>query len=294
VSDYTIDPERYADIELKQGNHDTRADGMCLMEAVAYLVGEEHTDHPKCVDQVLGSYGRALNDTLPTTRRQELLALIPSLPGTAGEGKEYVRSVMAHRWLYRHWLPTVLDTSMAGWAHHLARRLRDLNDPIVYADTCIQLERYGIAPQPTRYHYDETSASIRITAPRQPNAEEHVVRATVVAWGLTRTSDLIPMRRWLTCGPSSLFKALHDTAFPAIAAVSYSDPGFRNRDDAGWNLVQTVLDLALTSNTAVRAEAHGIPLMETDKARHAEVLDGLRTSSIELYATMMKSPEMPR
>ena len=39
-------------------NHKAREDGMCALEAVAWLAGEPHTDHPKCVSQVIGAFVR--------------------------------------------------------------------------------------------------------------------------------------------------------------------------------------------------------------------------------------------
>jgi hypothetical protein len=52
-------------ITLKQGAHDSPTKGVCLMEAVAWMRGIAHTDHPPCVCPVLGNMGRSLNDRLP-------------------------------------------------------------------------------------------------------------------------------------------------------------------------------------------------------------------------------------
>jgi hypothetical protein len=71
-------------IKLACGSHSRREHGVCLMEAVAWFAGEEHSDHPKCVDTVLAAYGRALNDLLSRKERQILKPLIPKLVGTAG------------------------------------------------------------------------------------------------------------------------------------------------------------------------------------------------------------------
>jgi hypothetical protein len=38
---------------LSHGSHDRREDGMCLMEAVAFLAGERHSDRPVCACPVL-------------------------------------------------------------------------------------------------------------------------------------------------------------------------------------------------------------------------------------------------
>jgi hypothetical protein len=96
-----------ATITLTAGAHDYRADGTCLMEAVAWFAGEEHTDRPACVSQSLGFLGRALNDLLPHDDRQELVAAIPHLPGTADDGYDMVREYMVAEWLFRECLPVV-------------------------------------------------------------------------------------------------------------------------------------------------------------------------------------------
>jgi hypothetical protein len=118
-----IDPAKLDLITLDKGAHDTPGDGLCLMEAVAYLAGEPHTDRPKCVSPVLGAYGRALNDILPQDRRQQLIPLIPRIVGTAGDGRDESRSYMALDWLIRTYLPAWLD--LAGITEE-ARVLREL------------------------------------------------------------------------------------------------------------------------------------------------------------------------
>ena len=124
MSEFTVNPDRMAAITLKQGAHNGPDDGMCLMEAVSFLTGEEFSDNPKCVSPVLGTFGRRLNDVLPNDRRQTLLALIPSLPGTAGDGFDEARSYMALDWLIRTYLPTWLELSPA--CREDAARVREL------------------------------------------------------------------------------------------------------------------------------------------------------------------------
>ncbi len=71
------------DIRLTAGEHDSPADGLCLMEAVALFAGERHRDWPTCVCPVLIEFGRVLNDTMPDQWRTDLLLpLVPVLVGT--------------------------------------------------------------------------------------------------------------------------------------------------------------------------------------------------------------------
>jgi hypothetical protein len=108
---------------LDQGAHDSRDDGVCLLEAVAWWVDQDHSDSPPCVSPVLRTFGTKLNDVLPDGRRQQLKPLIPLLPGTAGDGLDETRSYMALDWLIRTWTPAWLD--LAGLAAE-ATALRDL------------------------------------------------------------------------------------------------------------------------------------------------------------------------
>ncbi|WP_248963582.1 hypothetical protein [Sphaerisporangium perillae] len=131
-----------ATLELGVGKHDAPGQVMCLTEAVAYLTGETHSDHPECVSPVLGSYGRKINDLLPYELRQQLKPLIPRLVGTAGDGKDGARSYLALDWLVRTYLVTWLDLYLASSTEHATRhlstedaaRLRGL-EPIVDART---------------------------------------------------------------------------------------------------------------------------------------------------------------
>jgi hypothetical protein len=108
---------------LAKGGHDTRLDGVCLLEAVAWQAGEDHTDRPVCVSPVLAAFGRSLNDVLPDAKRQELVPLVPLLPGTAGDGHDETRGYMALDWLIRGWTPAWF--SLAGLTAD-AQALRDL------------------------------------------------------------------------------------------------------------------------------------------------------------------------
>jgi hypothetical protein len=101
-------PERLtlADLDrivLKSGGHERRAlDALCVMEAVAWLAGREHTDHPPCVSTTIGAFLRSWNDTMNDGDRQILKPLIPQVIGTAGTLKqELQRSWMALDWYCR-------------------------------------------------------------------------------------------------------------------------------------------------------------------------------------------------
>ena len=87
---------------------------MCATEAIAYIAGEPHSDHPACLSYILGAFMRSWNDGLPSDaeRDQLLKPLLPLLVGTATTpADEARRGWMATDWLVREYTPTWLDLS---------------------------------------------------------------------------------------------------------------------------------------------------------------------------------------
>ncbi|MDL5159473.1 hypothetical protein [Actinomycetospora termitidis] len=117
-----------ADLTLAKGGHDDPQDGLCLLEAVAYVAGLPHSDHPACTSIVLGTFGRSLNDVLPDDLRQELRPLIPQLIGTAGDGLDERRSLMALDWLIRTYLPAWLQLAHLDEQARAVRELAQIVD----------------------------------------------------------------------------------------------------------------------------------------------------------------------
>ncbi|HEX7022762.1 MAG TPA: hypothetical protein VF171_07880, partial [Trueperaceae bacterium] len=95
-------------LTLDRGCHDSREDGVCLLEAAAWWGGEDHSDHPRCVSPVLTAYGHELNDGLDDESRQRLVPLIPRLVGTAGDGRDEARAWLAVDWIMRVQAPAWL------------------------------------------------------------------------------------------------------------------------------------------------------------------------------------------
>jgi len=89
--------ERHLEYTLKHGVHKTRADGMCLMEAVAFLAGEEHSDAPACACPVLTDFAVGINDAMgegrfgDAYRAKYLHDLAPLLVGSRADGLRQVR-----------------------------------------------------------------------------------------------------------------------------------------------------------------------------------------------------------
>jgi hypothetical protein len=104
--------------------HERREDGMCIMEAVAYLAGEEHTDRPVCASRLIGQLCIWVNDSADDQLRNELLRPLPwRLVGTAaGIRIERKRAYMAVDWAVHFFLPLILEE---GGFHEAARQLKE-------------------------------------------------------------------------------------------------------------------------------------------------------------------------
>ena len=65
--------------KLDRGAHDEPREGLCIMEAIAYLTGDDHTDHPECVCPTIGKWARLINDKLDDPLRQDLWRYVPAM-----------------------------------------------------------------------------------------------------------------------------------------------------------------------------------------------------------------------
>ena len=106
----TVIPDRLTaldDLDLLDGSHSPEQFGraMCVMEAAAWVAGEPHTDHPRCVSPVLTGYMIRLNDRWDHEKRQTLKPYIPRLIGTANDGQDDARLRIARTALLVDILP---------------------------------------------------------------------------------------------------------------------------------------------------------------------------------------------
>lgn len=96
---------------LRRGAHPSRDDGMCAMEMVAWLAGEEHSDEPACACPVLAALVRACNDAMTDHSRNRFLRpLVPLLVNSRGSAAdERQRGMVALDGLVRELLPRWLE-----------------------------------------------------------------------------------------------------------------------------------------------------------------------------------------
>ena len=78
------------------------------MEAIAWIMGEKHSDKPKCVSPMIGSFIRSWQDNLDDDNRNRLIwPLLPVVIGT-NDGKEAERAEMCSRWIVETYAPAFL------------------------------------------------------------------------------------------------------------------------------------------------------------------------------------------
>lgn len=125
-----IAPERLSELDelhLDGGAHGTFEEGHCALEVVAWLAGEEHSDHPKCASPVIGAFMRRWNDDLDDEGRQRLKPYLPRLVGSKATKKiEERRAWMAADWLVRVHTPAWLELAGITESAEALRSLPEL------------------------------------------------------------------------------------------------------------------------------------------------------------------------
>ena len=147
-------------ITLAKGSHASFEQGACLLEGVSYVAGESFTDSPQCASKILGAFGRSLNDVLPDEKRQRLVPLVPLIVGTAGDGFDQERGLMAADWLIRVYTPTWL-------------RLANLDEAAVSLESL-----------PRQASWDDVEAAVPVVR----EAKRQAVAAGDAAWDAARVA----------------------------------------------------------------------------------------------------------
>jgi hypothetical protein len=74
--------ELLSQIKLSVSSHESRADGVCAMEMVAWLAGEKHSDKPQCACPAITAYVIKLNDRGPQWVRDAIRDRALKIVGT--------------------------------------------------------------------------------------------------------------------------------------------------------------------------------------------------------------------
>lgn len=256
------------EVRLAPGKHRSPSRGLCLLEAVAYFAGERHSDHPRCVSPILGSFGRHLNDALPSDMRQRLAPLAPSLVGTAKDGADHARGYLALDWLVRSWLPAWLDLTPACLevAHQL-RTVAPVTSPSMAEPigALLAAAHRSAATDAAASAAASWDLALRGADPGQAAA----------AWGAARQ-----------VARTSTTRSGWDAAHAAIADLTTSGP---------WAIVGDVAGQAAQAGAASAAwdaaAAGGWHAVEQDAQEAlSSTVAALRESAIDLFTSMVVEP----
>ena len=106
MSTPVLDLER---VTLKKGAHSGPDSGMCVMEAVSILAGEDFGDSPSCTSPIIATFLRSWNDALPDADRQQLKRHVMAVIGTnRGPGVDEDLAWMCTDWMVRTYTPAWL------------------------------------------------------------------------------------------------------------------------------------------------------------------------------------------
>lgn len=111
---------------ISAGNHASPSDGLCVMETVAYIAGEPHSDAPECACPVITRAAININDAMPddATRTRLLGPLAFRIAGTKAPLDVMIkRAFIAADYAVRVFAPLTLD---ARGLHTEAAALRGL------------------------------------------------------------------------------------------------------------------------------------------------------------------------
>jgi hypothetical protein len=184
---------KLADLVLLKGRHDAREKGVCVMEAVAWLAGEQHTDHPACACPVIATFARRLNDTVDDADRQRLREFIPQLVGSkATREVEIRRGFVAADYVVRVITPLALE---ACGRPDLAKRLLDCA-PIIDKATAIaardvshEVRRAAAAVDVANYAYAAAAAAYADAAAYAAYADAAAATDAVAAVAAAYATD---------------------------------------------------------------------------------------------------------
>lgn len=103
---------KFEDITISAGVHEEGGQEMCIMEAVAFIANEPHTDVPQCADPFLTYFMQGINDSLhdPNLYAQ-LKPIAKDLVGTRGDSSAaYQQEVF--RFLFKKVFPALIDEAI--------------------------------------------------------------------------------------------------------------------------------------------------------------------------------------
>jgi len=266
------------DVRLTSGSHSPDSGEMCAMEMVAFLAGEDWTDHPACVSPVLAGFLRQWNDDLDDEGRQMLKPLLPRTIGTAGDGHDELRGWLCADWLVRVHTPAWLELAGIGDAAAALRSLPALRDMQTLAAAQPAIDQARAAGAAARAAardaaWDAAWAAARAAARDAARAAARAAArdaARAAAWAAARAAAWDAARA-----------AAWDAAWDAAWAAAGAAAGAAARA-AAW---AAAWDAAWDAARAAAGAAAG------DAAR-AAAWDALRPTAVELQRSALELVEL--
>ncbi len=149
-------------VKLAYGGHDGRDDGLCAMEVVAYLAGEDHSDHPDCACPVVTGFTIRLNDAMTDEWRQQLKPYLPLLIESR-DGHEVERAELLAWRAVNVFLPLALEACLLP---DLAKRFRAMDKRLDRASDAAYAAYGAIGSSPARSRSVNTGRACSMHAAR--------------------------------------------------------------------------------------------------------------------------------
>jgi hypothetical protein len=267
-----VDQTRLALIEsLGGGSHASAADGMCMMEAVAYIAGEQWSDEPACACPVISAFLRSWNDDLAEGRRTALLLpLAPRVVGTRRPDREAARSFMAADWMIRVWAPALISSAGGvGIAADLEKLpvIRETADLVATQATTAAVQRRA-------RHLQERRWSTQPDGDREPEAAHAWAAEHAGLWETCPIGELDRLMRIARADGERLIKTSGGDAAKAAALVA-----------AGMIDHAAVFDQVL----ATALDAAHVMMKLKDQSRSPRVRAALQKSAVDLVLRMIEA-----
>ena len=211
-------------LHLASGNHQNPDDGMCVMEAIAWITGGDFDDAPACVHPVIRAFAISWNDSLSGAGRDRLLKpLMWDMAGTAAEDPAVGEQLA---WMATDWLVRV---QAPAWL-----RLAGLSDQADTLAGLTELNAYttpGIMPTLRAVREDSRAAWASAWASAGAAAGDAAGDAAWASAGAA-ARDAARDAAW-----ASAWAAVRDEAWAAAGDAAWASAGAAVRDaakDAAW------------------------------------------------------------
>ena len=109
-----MQPEDFGPFTLSKSSHVSPQEGMCVMEMVSFLAGEEWSDMPPCSSPVVAKFCQVINDRFDQEFRDKLQAYVPRLISTVSPEHDQERAVYLAWQAVTVFAPIALDTAGLG------------------------------------------------------------------------------------------------------------------------------------------------------------------------------------